>query len=148
MAIVIAALLPVFLLIVLGFVLKRSLMRLETQWHGLERLTYYVLFPVLLIQTLVKADLSSVPVAGGGGGVAVFLKLILMPVLAIALALWFGLSGSNLSIVAACSAVPASSSAYVLARQMGGDAPLLAQIITLQTILAAVTMPIVIAWVA
>jgi predicted permease len=49
MAIVIAALLPVFLLIVLGFVLKRSLMRLETQWHGLERLTYYVLFPAPLI---------------------------------------------------------------------------------------------------
>ena len=77
--------------------------------------------------------------------VAVFLKLVLMPVLGIALALWFGISGSSLVIVAACSAVPASSSAYVLARQMGGDAPLLAQIITLQTILAAVTMPIAIA---
>ena len=67
MAIVVAALLPVFLLIVLGFILKRTLMRLETQWHGLERLTYYVLFPMLLIQTLVKADLSKVPVAGVGG---------------------------------------------------------------------------------
>jgi len=67
MAIVVAALLPVFILIVLGLVLKRSLMRLETQWHGLERLTYYVLFPMLLIQTLVKADLSKVPVAGVGG---------------------------------------------------------------------------------
>jgi predicted permease len=43
MAVVIAALLPVFLLIVLGFILKRSLLRLDTQWHGLERLTYYVL---------------------------------------------------------------------------------------------------------
>jgi hypothetical protein len=32
-----------------------------------------------------------------------------------------------------------------LARQMGGDAPLLAQIITLQTILAAITMPVAIA---
>jgi predicted permease len=307
MALVITALLPVFLLIVLGFVLKRSLLPLETQWHGLERLTYYVLFPVLLVQTLVKADLSQVPVAGVGGAlllslllmsllclalrpllarcavdgpaftsifqgatrwqtyvalavsvnlygdtglalasvamvaiiplvnvfsvsvlahyaspkkqsvgailmtvvrnpliwacaiglalnilhlplpriwhevadalgrsslaigllvtgaglhlagmfrpslaasVAVFLKLALMPVLAIALAHWFGLSGSNLAIVAVCSAVPASSSAYVLARQMGGDAPLLAQIITLQTILAAITMPIVIALVA
>ena len=307
MALVITALLPVFLLIMLGFILKRSLLRLETQWHGLERLTYYVLFPVLLVQTLVKADLGTVPVAGVGGAlllslllmsllclamqpllarcgvdgpaftsifqgatrwqtyvalavsvnlygdtglalasvamvaiiplvnvfsvsvlahyasperqsirailmtvvrnpliwacaiglalnvlhvplpriwhevadalgrsslaigllvtgaglhlagmfrpslaasVAVFLKLVLMPVLAIALAHWFGLSGSNLVIVAACSAVPASSSAYVLARQMGGDAPLLAQIITLQTILAAITMPIVIALVA
>jgi malonate transporter len=307
MAIVIAALLPVFLLIVLGFILKRTLMRLETQWHGLERLTYYVLFPMLLIQTLVKADLTKVPVAGVGGAlllaalvmsllclairpllarldidgpaftsifqgatrwqtyvalavssnlfgdtglalasvamvaiiplvnvfsvsvlahyaspekqsaraiamtvvrnpliwacaiglavnvlhvplpkiwhevadalgrsslaigllvtgaglhleglfrpslgaaVGVFLKLILMPVLGIALGLWFGLTGSNLVIVAACSAVPASSSAYVLARQMGGDAPLLAQIITLQTIMAAITIPIAIALVA
>jgi len=76
---------------------------------------------------------------------AVFLKLVLMPVIAVALALKFGLTGSNLAIVTACSAVPASSSAYVLARQMGGDAPLLAQIITLQTILAAITMPIAIA---
>ena len=80
--------------------------------------------------------------------VAVFLKLVLMPVLAIALAVWFGVAGSSLAIVAACAAVPTSSSAYVLARQMGGDAPLLAQIITLQTILAAITMPIAIALVA
>src|SRR6266581_843104 len=83
MAIVIAALLPVFLLIVLGFVLERSLMRLETQWHGLERLTYYVLFPVLLIQTLVKADLSSVPVAGVGG--ALLLSALAMSLLCLGL---------------------------------------------------------------
>ena len=69
--------------------------------------------------------------------VAVFLKLVLMPVIAVALALRFGITGSNLAIVTICSAVPTASSAYVLARQMGGDAPLLAQIITLQTILAA-----------
>ena len=307
MAVVLAGLLPVFLLIVLGVILKRTLMRLETQWHGLERLTYYVLFPMLLIQTLVKADLSGVPVAGVGGALllsallmsmlclalrpllgrlavdgpaftsifqgatrwqtyvalavsgnlfgnaglalasvamvaiiplvnvlsvtvlahyaspekqsfrsilmtvlrnpliwacaiglavnvthlplpkiwhqvadalggsslaigllvtgaglhlegllrpslaaitGVVFKLILMPAIGIGLALVFGLSGINLVIVAACSAVPSSPSAYVLARQMGGDAPLLAQIITLQTILAAVTMPIVIALVA
>ncbi len=83
MAVVISALLPVFLLIVLGFVLKRSLMRLDTQWHGLERLTYYVLLPTLLIQTLVKADLSSVPVAGVGG--ALMLSALLMSLLCLAL---------------------------------------------------------------
>jgi hypothetical protein len=83
MTIVIAALLPVFLLIALGFVVKRSLMRLETQWHGLERLTYYVLFPALLIQTLVKADLSSVPVAGVGG--ALLLSALVMSLLCLGL---------------------------------------------------------------
>src|SRR4029434_6387482 len=67
MAVVIAALLPVFLLIALGFILKRTLIRPETQWHGLERLTYYVLLPLFLVQTLVKADLSTVPVRGVAG---------------------------------------------------------------------------------
>jgi hypothetical protein len=75
----------------------------------------------------------------------VFLKLVGMPALAVALAWWFGISGNSLVIVVVCSAVPTSPSAYVLARQMNGDAPLLAQIITLQTILAAITMPIAIA---
>jgi malonate transporter len=307
MAIVVAALLPVFLLIVLGVVLKRTLMRLETQWHGLEQLTYYVLFPMLLIQTLIKADLSKVPIAGVGGALliamlvvsilcfairpllarraidgpaftsvfqgairwqtyvalsvarnlfgadglalasvamvaliplgnvlsvlvlahyaspekqsaraiamtvvknpliwacavglgvnvahvplpkiwhevadalgasslaigllvngaglhlkgllrpslgattGVILKLTVMPALAIAFGVWFGVTGTGLVIVAVCSAVPTAPSAYVLARQMGGDAPLLAQIITLQTILAAITMPIAIAFAA
>ena len=83
MSVVVAALLPVFLLIVLGFILRRSLMRLETQWNGLERLTYFVLFPTLLIQTLVKADLSKVPVAGVGG--ALFLSALAMSLLCLAL---------------------------------------------------------------
>jgi malonate transporter and related proteins len=71
-----------------------------------------------------------------------------MPLLAFLLARWFELSGEGLAVVVICAAVPTSPSAYVLARQMGGDAPLLAQIITLQTILAAITMQIAIALVA
>jgi malonate transporter and related proteins len=80
--------------------------------------------------------------------VGVGLKLVVMPALALMLAVWFGLTGPSLVIVAVCAAVPTSPSAYVLARQMGGDAPLLAQIITSQTILAAATMPIAIALVS
>jgi malonate transporter len=301
---VIAALAPVFLLIMIGFGLRRSLIRLDAHWHGLERLTYYVLFPALLVQSLVKADLSKVPIAGVGGALflaalamsllclalrpllarsgvdgpaftsifqgatrwqtyvalsvagslfgpsglavasvamiaiipmvnvfsvavlahyasdvrrptgeivatiirnpliwaclvglalnvlhvplpavwhnaadalgqaslpigllvtgaglhfeglrragpaaalGVVLKLVLMPILAIGLAGWFGVTGPNLVVVAICAAVPTSPSAYVLAKQMGGDAPLLAQIISLQTVLAALTMPVLIA---
>jgi predicted permease len=58
-------------------------MRLDTQWHGLERLTYYVLFPMLLIQILVKADLTKVPVGGVGG--ALFLSALAMSLLCLAL---------------------------------------------------------------
>ena len=49
--------------------------------------------------------------------------------------------------IACCTAVPAASNSYILARQLGGDAPLMAQILTLETMLAAVTMPVAIAFV-
>jgi malonate transporter and related proteins len=78
----------------------------------------------------------------------VFLKLVIMPAIAIVLGTAFGLSGSSLGVVACCASVPAASNAYVLARQMGGDAPLLAQVLTLQTLVAVFTMPAVIALVA
>jgi predicted permease len=82
---------------------------------------------------------------GPATAAAVLLKLVVMPLIAAGLALLFHLDGANLAVVVCCAAVPTSSSAYVLARQMGGDAPLLAQIITLQTALAAITMPLALA---
>jgi hypothetical protein len=40
---------------------------------------------------------------------------------------------------------PIAASAYVLARQLGGDAQLLASLITITTIGAALTMPLALA---
>ena len=90
--------------------------------------------------------LQGVIKAGAPAWVSVVLKLILLPVIAITLAKWLGLSGSNLVIVACCASVPTASSGYLLARQMGGDAQLFAEILTLQTIVAAATIPLFIAW--
>lgn len=303
---VVAALLPVFLLIAMGFVLKRTLLKHESQWLGLEQIVYFVLFPALLVQTVARSDLTSVPFgdvaialvaavllvsaitlalrpvlmnrlgvdgpaftsvfqgatrwqtyvalavaanlygaigltlasvamvamipllnviavwvlahyaspqkmswravmmtiaknpfiwacaiglainllripftgvandladalgrsslavgllcvgaglrlqgiirARAAAWVSIGLKLIVLPTIAILIARALGLSGANLSVVACCASVPAASSAYVLAKQMGGDAPLIAEILTLETILAAVTMPLFIAW--
>ena len=38
---------------------------------------------------------------------------------------------------------PTSAASYILVRQLGGDAPLMAGIITVQTALAMVTLPLV-----
>lgn len=72
------------------------------------------------------------------------LKLVAMPAAAIALGAALGMRGIDLAVIACCSSVPSTSSAYVLARQMGGDAALMAEIITVQTLLAIVTMPVAI----
>jgi malonate transporter and related proteins len=73
------------------------------------------------------------------------LKLIVMPLVVAGYALAFGLTGVALSTALICASVPTAMSGYVLARQMGGDAPLVAAIATVQTVAAAVTMPLVLA---
>jgi len=75
--------------------------------------------------------------------VSVALKLIVMPAIAILLARTFGTTGQPLAVIACCAAVPSASNSYVLARQMGGDTALLAEILTAQTVIATLTMPIV-----
>ena len=83
MPIVLKALLPVFLLIAMGFLLKRTLLKHESQWLGLEQIVYFVLFPALLIQTTARADLASVPVLGVGG--ALLLAVLIVAALCLAL---------------------------------------------------------------
>lgn len=70
------------------------------------------------------------------------LKLLLMPAIGIAFALVYGVSGEALAVAIIALSVPTATNAYVLAREMGGDAPLMAEIITFQTALAMVTMPL------
>ena len=60
-----ALVLPEFALILIGVVLRRYAWRSPDFWVELERLVYYVLFPVLLVRTTLAADLS----AGGIGPV-------------------------------------------------------------------------------
>ena len=61
-------------------------------------------------------------------------KLVLFPLLAYGLGLLFGLEGMSLSIGVVFAAMPTATSAYILARELGGDVTLMASIITLQTL--------------
>jgi hypothetical protein len=53
----------------------------------------------------------------------------------------FGIEGMPRTVAVIAGAVPTASSSYVLARQMGGDAPLMANLITIQVIAAIITLP-------
>jgi malonate transporter len=61
------SLLPVFLLIATGYLSRVGGLIEASSWTGIERLTYFVFFPAVIIQTLARADLSSVPLLGVGG---------------------------------------------------------------------------------
>ena len=82
MSAVVAALIPVFLLIAAGVLARRFLVTEEDHWVGIERLVYFLLFPALLIDTLALADLSKVPVATVGGALLTARSLgLAMPVM-------------------------------------------------------------------
>ncbi|HVT56726.1 MAG TPA: AEC family transporter [Xanthobacteraceae bacterium] len=76
---------------------------------------------------------------------ATLLKLVLLPLTAISLAKALGLEGPPLAIVAIVTSVPTAPASYILARQMGGDAPLVARILTFQTAVAFITVTIALA---
>ena len=68
-------------------------------------------------------------------------KFAAMPATAAILCLAFGLDGLAASVAILFMALPTASSSSVLARQLGGDAPLMATIVAVQTILAILTLP-------
>jgi malonate transporter len=78
--------------------------------------------------------------------VATTLRLLVMPMLVLAGTLLVGLDGIAKTAALICGAVPGASSSYILARQLGGDAPLMANITTAQTLAAMLTMPLIL-WV-
>ncbi|MFZ1813005.1 MAG: AEC family transporter [Rhizobiaceae bacterium] len=77
--------------------------------------------------------------------VASLLKLFVQPLFLTVAAWLFGVRGGELMIVALCGAGPSAMNGYVVARQLGGDAPLFAAIVTLQTALSFLTIPIIMA---
>ena len=73
------------------------------------------------------------------------LKLLAMPGTTAATCWMLGVEGLTAAVAVLFAACPISASSYVLARLLGGDAPLLASLITITTLGAVVTMPLVLA---
>ena len=80
--------------------------------------------------------------------VTVGLKLFAMPIAAALLARAFGVEGPDLAVAVIAASVPTAAGAYVLARQLGGNAPLMAEILTLQTVTAMASMPVMLTMLA
>jgi malonate transporter and related proteins len=87
-------------------------------------------------------DPSALKALGRGFVAASVLKLVVAPVIAGLLGQSLGLSGVALAVPIIAAAVPTAAASYILARQQGGDAPLMAAIITGQTMAAAMTLPL------
>ncbi|WP_272536369.1 AEC family transporter [Providencia sp. PROV182] len=75
------------------------------------------------------------------------LRLLLMPILALTVAGLFSLPNLETILLVLFFAIPTAPTAYILTRQLNGDSQLMAGIITLQTVAAVFTLPIVLSFV-
>jgi len=73
---------------------------------------------------------------------AVFLKLVMMPVFMVGASYLLGIRGDALLVIALGASVPTAMNGYLLAKQMGGDAPLYAAVATVQTLVSFFTIPL------
>lgn len=86
--------------------------------------------------TFRRRELLDVSIASG-------LKLLVLPLSAMSIAVPLGLHGAALTSIVLICAVPTAPSAYILAERIGGDTRLIAAITGAQTVLAAMTMPLI-----
>ncbi len=73
---------------------------------------------------------------------ASMIKLVAMPLVYLAFAILLGLPPLIASICMVFSAMPTAPNGYVLARQLGGDSRLYTSVLTIQTMVSLVTIPL------
>ncbi len=72
-------------------------------------------------------------------------KLVILPTLTWAIAVMMGVGGIGLTVAVLFAALPVSATSYVMSRQMNGDGPMMAAIVSATTLASLLTLPIIIA---
>ena len=100
--------------------------------------------PMLLLCVGASIRISALRAHSAALVLAVLAKLLVLPVVMMLVGSTFGLDKDVLLVLAVLAVAPTATSSFTLAQELGGDAPLMAEIITVQTLVAAVGIP---AWV-
>lgn len=98
--------------------------------------------PMGLLTVGAGLDLAAVRTAVGPVLLSSLLKLVVMPLLAALACHLLQVEGTVAGVVILFGTLPTAPSAYILAQELGGDVKLMAGILTVQTLLAVITMPL------
>lgn len=78
--------------------------------------------------------------------VSSIVKLLVFPIVSLIILKLLQMDPVTSTVVILLSCLPTASSSYILARQLGGDADLMATIVSGQTLLAIITIPLMVTW--
>jgi predicted permease len=99
--------------------------------------------PIALICVGAGLDFTALRASGVRVAFAASFKLMVMPAIMWAAATLAGADPLGVAVATGLGATPTAAAGYTLAREMGGDARLMAAIITATTALSFVTLPVV-----
>ena len=111
-------------------------------FHETIRILGNAALPILLLCVGANMKLRGLRVSVVKIGLASLVKFIVLPAVVVTLLLFVTLDPVSARVALIISALPTGAACYTLARQMGGDAPLMAAIITVQTLLSFFTLPL------
>lgn len=103
--------------------------------------------PLLLMSIGASLRFAAIRSNAAPLALAVAAKIIVFPMTLVLIGVMVGLGPLALAVLAAVGAAPTASSTYTLATELGGDAQLMAEIVSLQTLASAMSLPLWI-WVA
>ncbi|MDB2391317.1 AEC family transporter [Alphaproteobacteria bacterium] len=98
--------------------------------------------PMLLLCVGASIRISALRAHTAALVLAVLAKLLVLPVVMMLVGTAFGLDKDVLLVLVVLAVAPTATSSFTLAQELGGDAPLMAEIITVQTLVAAIGIPI------
>jgi malonate transporter and related proteins len=99
--------------------------------------------PIALLCVGAGIDLKAARAGGAALAGGVGLKLLVAPMVLYASALALGVGPLGAAVAAGIGSTPTAAAAYTLAHEMGGDAKLMAAIVSATTLASFLTMPVV-----
>lgn len=133
---------PLIAACLLGIALNASGIGLPPVAGPLLKILGAAALPLGLLAVGAGLELKGLRAVGPAVVLVVAGKLVLLPAITTALAWSLGVRDLALVVCAIYAGLPMAPNSYVLARQLGGDARLMAGLITLSTLTAALTLPV------
>jgi predicted permease len=141
------ALNPIILGCLAGIALSLSPAKLPAPLADTLKLLGQASLPLALLAVGASLDFSQLRSSPAALLAASVGKLAVLPAVTWSACRLLGLDPLTTAVCTLFNALPASPSSYVMARQMGGDHRLMAAILTCQTVLAALTLPLFLGWI-
>ncbi len=135
---------PILIACVLGFAINLSNLPVPESVFGTVRLLGRASLPLGLMAVGAGLVMRELPKHAGPLLLSSLLKLGALPACTWLACTLYQTPARATAVCVLFAAVPAASSSYILARQLGGDDELMAAIITGQTILSVITLPVAI----